>query len=271
MASVEAAQVLSGLGFTGLESEVYAFLVRESPATGYRVAQAINKPVANTYKAIQSLQAKGAVEVEDGESRRCRAVPHEELLDRLGREFEAKRKNAKDFLGSLGAATTDDRVYQLRSVNQVLQRAREMLTGAEQVVLAVVSSVLLTELSDAFLDAATRGVDVRIKTEADVPIARAEVSVALRKDDLVVCSPHPTLRLAVDGKKHLAAVVQGSEAQAIFTQSPALALMSHEGIASELALLVIAERLEEGAGPKRLAKALGQIRPAASTLGIESL
>ncbi|MDO8629132.1 MAG: helix-turn-helix domain-containing protein, partial [Phycisphaerales bacterium] len=68
-------QTLVPLGFTPLEGEVYAILVAESPATGYRVAQAIGKPVANTYKAIESLERKGAIVVDDGESRLCRAVP----------------------------------------------------------------------------------------------------------------------------------------------------------------------------------------------------
>ena len=62
-------------GFTALESEIYVFLLGESPATGYRVAQGINKPAANTYKAIQTLQSKGAILVEEGSSRFCRAVP----------------------------------------------------------------------------------------------------------------------------------------------------------------------------------------------------
>jgi sugar-specific transcriptional regulator TrmB len=50
---------LMEFSFSGLEAEIYTFLLRDSPATGYRVAQALGKPVANTYKAIESLQNKG--------------------------------------------------------------------------------------------------------------------------------------------------------------------------------------------------------------------
>ena len=49
---------LRELGFTELESRIYIFLLEESPATGYRIAQAIEKPVANTYKAIELLYYK---------------------------------------------------------------------------------------------------------------------------------------------------------------------------------------------------------------------
>lgn len=53
------AQYLTEFGFTGLEAEIYAFLLVEWPASGYRIAQAIKKPAANTYKAIETLDQRG--------------------------------------------------------------------------------------------------------------------------------------------------------------------------------------------------------------------
>src|SRR5437764_15136779 len=82
------------LGLSGSEAAAYAYLVRHSPATAYKVAKGIGKPVANTYKAIASLEEKGAVLVDDGESRLCRAVPPEEFLARLDRRFRAQRSRA---------------------------------------------------------------------------------------------------------------------------------------------------------------------------------
>src|SRR5262249_37024015 len=99
---------LTGLGFTELEAEVYIALLRASPATGYRVAQSIGRPVANTYKAIESLQHKGAVLVDEGASRLCRAVPAEELLAQLERTFRRRRQTAADALASLQAPPDDD-------------------------------------------------------------------------------------------------------------------------------------------------------------------
>jgi sugar-specific transcriptional regulator TrmB len=80
---MDALQSLVSLGFTPLEAEVYVCLVQDSPATGYRVAQAVGRPVAGIYKTIESLANKGAVVLDDGESRLCRAVPPAELLARL--------------------------------------------------------------------------------------------------------------------------------------------------------------------------------------------
>lgn len=265
MSHADAARVLAGLGFTGLEAEIYAFLVRESPATGYRIAAGINKPVANTYKAIQTLHAKGAIEVEEGESRQCRAVPSDELLDRLAREFEAKRGQAKDLLGRLGQSTSDDRMYQLRARTQVLQRAREMLGSAKQIALLCAPQALVAEFAESLSAAANRGIVVQAKSDVDLGIPRVETFVPARADDLV--HEGGFLRLVVDGEQFLSAHLEGDTSSALFTRNTAFALPAHEGLAAEIAMIAVAERIEDGAGPKRLAKALTVAPTAAETPG----
>src|SRR5262249_15324517 len=111
-------QSLTGLGFTELEAEVYVSLVQSSPATGYRVAQSRGRRGATTYKPMESRHNKGAVLVDDGASRLCRAVPADELLAQMERSFQHRRQLAAQALASLHAAPEDDRVYQLQSVEQ---------------------------------------------------------------------------------------------------------------------------------------------------------
>jgi predicted transcriptional regulator len=95
---------LQALGFSELEAHIYCFLLTESPATGYRISHAIGKPTANTYKAITALAQRGAIVMDDGESR-------------------------------LARASGDSRVYQLADTDQALQRARALLARASHVVL----------------------------------------------------------------------------------------------------------------------------------------
>jgi len=66
---------LKALGFTETEALIYGYLVENSPATGYRISHDIGKQPPNTYKAIASLEDKGAIIVEVGERKLCRAVP----------------------------------------------------------------------------------------------------------------------------------------------------------------------------------------------------
>jgi len=131
----QAAKALTFLGFSEIEALVYCFLLEESPATGYRVSHAIGKPTANTYKAIAALALRGAIIIDDSESRLCRAVPPGELLDRLDREFDGHKQTAAAELAKLRPAAGDDRVYYLTSVEQVVERARAMCAAAKQAVL----------------------------------------------------------------------------------------------------------------------------------------
>lgn len=264
MPTLDAASLLMPFGFTGLESEIYAFLLGESPATGYRIAQGINKPVANTYKAIQTLQAKGAVVVEDGDARQVQAVPSDELLDRLGREFESRRKAAKERLAKLGRPEMDERIYHLRSQAQTVQRAREMLAQAEVTILMSARRALVEELAGALTDAAARGVETLVKTDGELTISRVE-SYTARDEDLL--RSLDLVKLVVDGSQHLVGLVD----QAVYSQNVPLSLAHHEGLAAELSLLAVAERIEDGAGPKRLARALVQAPPARRTPGAASL
>src|SRR5215475_6212545 len=126
-----AAQTLENLGFSEIESLIYCFLLKESPATGYRISHAIGKPTANTYKAIAALAQSGAIVVDDSQNRLCRAVPPAELLERLDRDFGARRHQAAAQLAKIRPASGDDRVYQLEDVDQAFERARAMLDGAK--------------------------------------------------------------------------------------------------------------------------------------------
>ena len=128
-------QPLRELGLTALEAEIYAFLASGDSATGYRVAREIDRPTANTYKALESLRSKGAVVVEDGARRLYRAVTPGELLRTLERRFTASKERAAEALANLGRPILDDGVYRLRSTDQVVERLGDILSRAERTVL----------------------------------------------------------------------------------------------------------------------------------------
>lgn len=258
MPATDASKVLVDFGFTGLESEIYAFLLKESPATGYRIAQAIGKPAANTYKAIQTLEQKGAVLVEEGESRLCRAVPAEELLARLSRQFEARKAAAKEAFAQVGETSADDRIYQIRSREQVLHRLREMLGDAQSVALIVAEAALVEEVRDAIAAAGQREIDVAVLTTGRVGLSAAQVGATE-----ALLAGRNTLLAVVDGREFLVAQFEDDGTrvrQAFWSRNPLLAATHHAAAAAELTLAALADRLEEGAGPKRLQKTLGGLR-----------
>ena len=88
-------QPLVDLGLTKLEAEIYTYLLGNSPSTGYGIAKGIGKPAANTYKALESLHNKGAILIDDSETRLCRSVPPDELFDSIERRFTNTKARAK--------------------------------------------------------------------------------------------------------------------------------------------------------------------------------
>jgi HTH-type transcriptional regulator, sugar sensing transcriptional regulator len=254
MSTRPALDALSAFGFTDLEAEVYVFLVRQSPATGYRIAQGIGKPVANTYKAVESLRAKGAVLVDDGESRRCRAVPPAELLAHLDHAFRKRRKAAARALASLKAAGGDDRVYQLRSVEQVYARCRHMLDGCRQVAVLDLFPGPLDELRPALEKAARRGVRVAVKAYRPAAVAGVTVAVTPEGPNVLARYPGQWLNAVADGAQYLLAFLSadGTELrQAVWSGSAYLSWLYHGAIGSELTLAAVQDHLAR-TGPSPL-------------------
>lgn len=255
MSAEESVRALVDLGFTGLEAEVYTALAQHPPMTGYRVAQVLGKPAANVYKAIESLQAKGAVIVDEGASRVCHAVPAAELLGLLERGFRASRERAFAALAELESVPADDRVYQLRSREQVMERCRRMLERAERVALLDVFPAPLEELRPEAEAAAARGVTVGVKAYEPTALREAEVFVHPEGRGVIRRWPGQWVNVVVDGREHLLALLTRDGAgvhQAVWSESPYLSWVYHSAVAGELVLAEVERRIAEGASAEEL-------------------
>jgi HTH-type transcriptional regulator, sugar sensing transcriptional regulator len=229
---------LQALGFTEIEARVYACLVQESPATGYRVSHLIGRPTPNTYKALASLAQKGAVILDDGDRRQCRAVPPEQLLVALERRFREDAERARAALASLRPAGGDDRVYQVRNVEQVLERARSMLAGTRTLALLDVFPAPLGRLHEA-LEGAARRVRVVAKVYAEAAVKGVELVRAEEPDRVRAAWPGQHLSLVCDAEEHLIALFSEDLAtvyQAIWSRSTFLSCMHHNHLAHEILL-----------------------------------
>lgn len=244
------AETLVPFGFTALESDIYIFLLRESPATGYRIAQGINKPAANTYKAIQTLQSKGAILVEEGANRTCRAVPLAELMNRLQKDFESRRKDLEKQLKSIRQPAEDDRIYILRSRDQILSRVREMLSTAKTTALLKLPTFAVHAIEGDLEKCAEGGVQVSVLTSAPLAIEGVDVTnVSLEKND-AVC-------VVTDASKTMAgSILQEGDCEVVWTQSATLATIHFTGLSAEITLAHIAGMLASDEKRSRMVKAI---------------
>lgn len=244
------AETLVPFGFTALESEIYVFLLKLSPATGYRIAQGINKPAANTYKAIQALQAKGAILVEEGPSRLCRAIPLDELMNRLQKDFESQRKSAEKQLKAIGKPAEDGRIYQLLSKEQILNRVREMLGSASQTILIKLPSDALRSIEGDVEKAVDRGVKFFGLSNETIEIEGAEI--AIQSEQIA-----GALVMVSDAEQLLTGVLnEEGESEAIWTKSPTLAKSTFVSLSAEFALAQVGSLLAADEKKGRMVRAI---------------
>lgn len=262
MPGASSVQPLMSLGFTSLEAQVYTFLLQEPAVTGYRIAQALRKPAPNIYKAIESLETKGAVLVDEAKSRLCRPVPPEELLGHLERRFREDRGKAARLLSGVSAPPNDDHVYTLRSPDQVMERARRMLSRCQDVALVDAFPVPLAELAKDIAGTAGRGVPVAVKAYQPVDIEGARVIVDPRATDAFERWPGQWINVVVDGSEHLIAFLSkdGTKVrQAVWSGSAYLSWVYHCGLASEITLDAVERRLGDGANADDSRKMIGDM------------
>ena len=253
---------LVSLGFTALEAEIYAWLLEEAPVTGYRIAQAIGKPAPNVYKAIETLEAKGGVMVDEGRSRLCRPVPPEELLNHLERRFRVHRKDAEQHLARLHRSQTDDRVYTLRSADQVLERARTMLSCVREVAIVDAFPGMVETLRADLEAAAARGVAVGVIAYAPVDLAGVETVVSPRGESVRARWSGDWINVVIDGSEHLVALLGPAETvrQAVWSGSVYLSWVYHGALSSEFMLGAVERLLDSGASRAKLVARLAELQ-----------
>jgi len=253
------------LGFTALEAEIYTRLLEELGVTGYRLAQLLGKAAPNVYKALESLEAKGAVMVDNGRRRLYRAVPPDELLGRLDRRFRDARERARQTLEERNRPRADHRVYQMSSIDAVLEKARAMLARASEIVLVDAFPRSLEVLRDSLQETAERGVLVAALTYdgaegmPGVRVFADPISEVTRKR-----WPGDWLNLSIDGSELLISLLDYDASrvhQAIWTSSPVLALVYQNALSCEAILKRVNTLVEAGTDIADLRRELKELAP----------
>ena len=254
MTNETAIDALLAFDFTEIEARIYCFLLEESPATGYRISHAIGKAAANTYKALTALERKGAIIVESGENRLCRATPPDELLAALSKGFESNRDRAKAELAALNLQTEDHRVYQLTTVEQVFARAQAMLESAEEIAIFDIMPGPAQRLEAGVLAARKRDVEIMaVLYEANEVFNTETCLVTPSADRVRSIWPGQQLNLVVDARQTLMAFLSEDctrVIQAVWTNSSYLSLLNYNFMSSEATALHYRSIAPEPVGEK---------------------
>ncbi|HEX6789858.1 MAG TPA: helix-turn-helix domain-containing protein [Candidatus Krumholzibacteria bacterium] len=246
---------LESLGLTQIEALAYAYLVANPSSTGYRVARGIGKPTANVYRALESLNRKGAVLQDRAATPAFRALSPDDLLARLEDQFMQRKARAALELAALTPDEGDERLYSLTSLDQVLSRARILLASTRRVIAVDaahdIAAMLVTEIQDA----RHRGARVLLRSRP-VPVfaeTSPDLAVPTHRDTMLDRSAPrgmpPALRVVCDAREVLLSwfsLEGGRVREAWWTRSGFVARAMHDALVSERFCLQIELGMADG-------------------------
>ncbi len=235
---------LTSLGFTDLESRIYCELLRHGPASGYRLSQLVGKAPANVYQGLATLTQKGAVVVSDdaSEKRTYSPLPPRQLLGLLRTAFDQRSTGALDALERVHEPSSDERVYSIHSAPQVIERARDMLNRADEIVLFDFFPQIYDLLRPEVDAARARGVTVagiayeERYAEPGMPFNRESTELVGSR------WPGLGLILIIDGCEYLVAQLSkdmASVLNAVWTDSVFLSCVFHSAVAADIRLVAL--------------------------------
>lgn len=250
---------LTKLGFTELEATVYAYLVENSPATPYRVAQEIGKPVANTYKAVKSLSQKGAILIDETKNRQCQAIPPAELLGKLKETFLDRHQTAEEALAQLKPSNSQEKIFALETAGQVFARCRQLIEQAENIILLDAFPQVLEILKPWLEEAAARKITIVAQVYEPAEIKGAELVNFQAAELMLQRWQGQWLILVVDGAEYLFAYLRDDGQfvhKAIWCSSVFLSLPQHSNLALAFRASVIEELIKKESPHDKLLEAL---------------
>ncbi|HRZ79865.1 MAG TPA: helix-turn-helix domain-containing protein [bacterium] len=234
------------LGFNRLEAEVYLTLLKESPLTGYRLAQILNKAAANTYKALESLEKRGAVVAEGSPNvKQYVAIPIADYMNQLESGFRNDRQFLEESLKDIKYSISGDKIYMLQTFDQVLEKCSRMLENAEYSVIVDAFPSMLKKIIPQLEKAALNGVNIIVNAYEPVNVKNCRVIVKSNAKKVLQLWSGDWMNIAVDGKEYLITACEkdGVLQHAIWSNSPYLSFFVFNGFRYEMLFSALSSKI----------------------------
>jgi len=150
------------IGFTSYESKIYLALLQRNPATGYEISKISGVPQAKVYENILRLGNMGAVLNIGNDPVKYVPLPPEKLLKKVDVEFEKSINALKSKLPSLSSSEEPDYVWNIKGYYATMDKASQLIKDAGKSLLVSVWAEDAMYFYNELMEAANRGVDVRI-------------------------------------------------------------------------------------------------------------
>jgi sugar-specific transcriptional regulator TrmB len=181
----EAIELLQQLGLKEYEAKTFVALTRVPRATAKEISTISEVPRTRVYDATRVLETKGLIETQHSSPQQFRAVPVEEAVETLRREYDSRTDTLRETLQGLEPAQFDEdpeathEVWALAGDATISERTRRLAeeTDSELVLVIGHEGVFTDDLADALETARARGVSVIVGTLDESLRERVETAV----------------------------------------------------------------------------------------------
>ena len=230
-------EIFAQLGFNALEAEVYVALLKNGPQTAYKIGKLLGRPTANVYKAVEVLAREGAIEVMETDVKICKAIPIQSVVSQLKQSYDKRSEKAVGVLSKIAEDKSEEGIFKLHTVEAVIQRAKDILSRAESIVVIDAFPNILNNLKDDINKLAGRGVSIYIQAYANTKLdKRISLVVPDVSGEVLGYWDAEQLNIVADGKEMLVSLFNkelSTLIQATYSDNLYLACMMHAGIMSE--------------------------------------
>jgi HTH-type transcriptional regulator, sugar sensing transcriptional regulator len=174
---------LSSLGLSPYALKVYLALVEtEKPINGSQLSVKADIPRARIYDVLRTLKSKGiAVELEPG---LYAPLPPEELVKRFRQRVDTDIENFEQMIHAEDVKTNYEYVWTINSYEEVMTKAKEMISGAKFEVYLRVMPEEGRLLEEDLVRAEARGVAIRFIVLGEMPL-RFEFQIEHHNVDMI--------------------------------------------------------------------------------------
>lgn len=159
----ELIEQLIQLGFTRTEASVYIILVKHGRLSGYKTAKLLGLSRSTIYSALDSLYARGCIYLIPGEAKEYEPKNPGQMIEELKQAFVSNADQLKDTLKHMEEDSTDKHFFNIKGVDNIITKAKELLLLAQKEVYMNTDFELI-EFEKEFNQLKKRGVRIIVFT-----------------------------------------------------------------------------------------------------------
>ncbi len=237
---------LEGLGFTNYEARAYLALLRNAPVTGYQLSKLSGVPRSRIYETLEKLAQKGLVFTLQADPAQYAPLDSQELLTRLRAEFDDSLGTLEDEVANLASRTTLESIWTIQGRENILDKARSMIKGAQEAVYLAAWNQVVQEVKADLEEANKRGTRVIVVSCGEVDLATGTL-YRHRFEEQLCPAGDSSVDLVIDGREVLVGeALLGDTCQAAWTRNVGLVFIAEEYIRHEVYIHKLIEKLGTG-------------------------